>query len=118
MEPNSYASAGRHMKQRFRSTVSASPQSTKIPVVNLVEVWMAEPEQQTSARPEGIRVDRTIPLAAPNSTPLELDAVARKMLSIDQRELTHRRKKRVAAALVVSVITTIPLLLVALLFFV
>ena len=118
MEPNTYASAGRHMNQRFRSTVSASPQSTQLPPVNLVEEWIAESERLASSRPDDIRVDRTIPLAVPNSTPLELDAVARKMLSIDQRELTHRRKKRVAAALVVSVITTIPLLLVALLFFV
>lgn len=118
MEPNSYASAGRHMNQRFRSTVSASPQSTQLPPVNLVAEWIAESELRASAGPEDIRVDQTIPLAAPNSTPLEWDAVARKMLSIDQRELTHRRKKRVAAALAVSVITSIPILLIALLFFV
>lgn len=118
MEPNRYASAGRHMNQRFRSTVSASPQSTQLPPVNLIEEWITESERLASAGPEDIRVDRIIPLAAPDSTLLELDAVARKMLSIDQRELTHRRKKRVAATLVVSVITTIPLLLVALLFLV
>lgn len=123
MEPNSYASAGRHMNQRFRSTVSATPQSTKIPVVNLVEVWMTESEQQTSeqqtsVQPETIPVDRTIRPPTPDSSQPEIDTVAQKMLLIDQRDLTHRRKRRVAATLVVSVITTIPVLLVALLFFV
>lgn len=111
------APAGRHMTQPMRSTVSASRGSAYVPGIDFVEKWTAE-YQSAQTTPATKPVDTGDPLAARVGTSGEDDALARKMQQLDDRNRLHRRKKRIALALVVAVITAIPALVIALLFFV
>lgn len=118
VETNPAASAGRHMKQPLRSTISASWKTARAPASSLIAKWEAEskPNQMTAASNES--VSHTIPTILAESSPAEISVVAQKMKLLDERERQHRRKRRIARLVIASVLISIPSLLIVLLFFV
>lgn len=108
-------SAGRHMKQPLKSTVSATVDAAYVPSIDFVATWKAKPLATVGASPGTRPVNSDASLDSQGRRPVSDDVLEQKMKLLDHRERQHRRKKRVALALVVTVVTIIPMLAVALL---